>query len=177
MERLNLSALWTETRASFAANRGIYLTLGAAFILLPGLLFQVLTRDMVPAGSMRPPPDRLLPFALGVVAVVLLQFFAVLPVTRTVLAGGGVRVGDLLAEAARRIPVFLGAIVLLGLIGAVAGFVIGAALFGIGRVAGGASGARAAGVALVLVLLPVIIWVNARLLTLTPVIVAEGLGP
>lgn len=188
-ERLSLSGLWTDTLASYRRNASVFLTLAAAFLFLPqmivGLLLQAsgveFTIEQILKGAR--PPAWLFPVNL---VVLLVQLLCIIPVTKVVLGQvhSNETVGELIADAFRRVPGFLLAILWLFLL--YIGVVIALALpvgllagFAGAGVARGAAGGAAAtlGMLLLGVALGLILYLVARMSVWFAVFVVENPGP
>lgn len=177
-ERLTFSGLWADSKASFAANSGIYLTLGAAFMFLPQLLLGLVQPEAATAAAPMAGGRGLL-FLTLLFLTLLAQFFAIVPITRTVLGGGGETVGQLLRATIARLPTLLGVFAVIFAVVFVVVFAAAllAVLFGGGDAARALSGpGRGLVAVLVLLFIPLVLWLNARLMVLMPVIAAENLG-
>lgn len=180
MNRLSITTAWNETLPFLKTNFGPLLLIILAFQIIPSVALQFLVPLPFAPGAMEPgsvPPDEMLA-ALGrvspfIVLIGLVSLTGTLAVMALVL-GHGETVGDAIAAGFRRLLPFLGAWLLfcLALILATVPLVALAALLG---TAGGAG--TALGIVIAILILPLFIFAMVRMLLLTPVAVAEPLGP
>jgi hypothetical protein len=165
MKALSIGSAWDETVALVKAQPGVLFLIAFGFVSLPTLIFQAVAPSVQPGQ-----PPQAGAWMLLFIPVFLLSILGTLTVTAIGL-GGHASPRDAFAHALRRLPAALGAALLLGLFFALLAvpLTIVIALFT-------PSPATATAISmLAILLLFVIIWV--RLMLLSPVALAEPLGP
>jgi hypothetical protein len=103
MSRLSLSAAWDESKAIFARDGGLILTVALALLVLPEIVAGVVS----PPTSAQGAGGRLLALAMAFVGVI-----GQLSIIRLAL-GPSTTVGQAIAHGARRFPATLGALAIL----------------------------------------------------------------
>lgn len=184
--RLSLSGLWADTLAAFNAHRGIFLTLAAAFVLLPQLLFSLFVESRFGGVSLQQLMQQMTRDGLPgwfwplYAAIILLQMLCVIPIVRVVLGlAPDETVGQLIAGALQRLGGF--ALALLTLFAAyllVAVLLVIPLGLAVGFTRGGPGATVSPLAALVAGLfLGVILYLAARMVVWLPVFVVENPGP
>jgi hypothetical protein len=169
--RLSISAAWDRTRARFAADGGLLLTVALALIALPSAIGEFAfpqTKPFAAVGGVAETVTMIVVLILGIVGQLALVKLTL---------GPALSVGEAIAHGARRTPAFLGSAVILLL-----GMFILAIPFGMLLAAMGVTvaegGVQMSGrVALVmLAFLALIIFLGTRLLVSAPVASMEHAG-
>lgn len=167
---LSISAAWDQTRARFASDGGLLLTVAVALIALPSALaeFAFPSRGMMNDASVGELIVLLIVFVLGMIGQLALIRLAL---------GPSISVGEAIAHGARRVPAFLGAalilLVMLFLIAIPFGFLL--ASMGVSMKQGAQPGGAATIV--LLIFFALIIFASTRLLVMSAVASVEGSGP
>lgn len=175
MKSLSISTAWEETTAFVKREGHLLFPVALLFLALPGAALEIALpggmREIRVAGDMKaatPIPPGLIP---GILLVGLLALTGALAIYALALRPG-ISVAEALGLALRRLPVLVGAMLLIGL--GFGGAVIIASV--IGSIAAMGAG-KSAGVALmVALLLPVVLFVSVRLLLLNAVVLNEPAG-
>lgn len=163
--RISLSAAWDETKTILARDGRLLGAVALALLVLPGIILDLSMPEATPGEV--PPPGAWL--AIGAVALAI-SLAGQLAVIRLAL-GTGTSVGDAISHGFRRLPFYLGSLLLwLGPL-----LLLGWLLY---RAAGiGTETPRGAPVFGVLLLLLVTCFLAFRLLLSSAVASAEGEGP
>ena len=164
MTKLSISQAWDETRAILARDGKLIAAVALAMFVLPGIVLNVAAPKM-PVGQM-PSPGRL---AVALI-VLLIALVGQLSVVRLALSPH-IAVGEAIAHGARRLPSFLGAV----LVWSVPLLAVGSVLYGLSNPQS-ANPSVAAALAL-LALTALAIFVSVRLILLSAVATAESGGP
>ena len=165
MWKLSISQAWDETRAFLARDGKLIAAVALALFVLPGVVLD-LTAPQVPAGQMREPGMWMLVFA----AVVLVTLVGQLSVVRLAL-GPHITVGEAITHGARRLPAYVGAVLLWS--GPI--FIAGSLLY---KLSASQSAKPSVPAAIALLAVTVTgIYLAVRLILLSAVTSAEGGGP
>lgn len=173
MARLSLGTAWDEAASFVKRHAGLLFPLAFVMIAVPAAILSAVT----PPGE-RPPAG---PWMLVGVAVFVLSLAGQIALTWLVL-GRNVSVGEAIGRGFRRFLPLFGAMLLVGLaLAAAALFVIILLVLLMPGVSANvesdqAAQARLIGI-LMIVLAPLILYVGARMIPLTPVAAAESGGP
>lgn len=189
MGRLTMNGVWEETRTVARRHFETFVTFAAAFAFLPPLALGVAFPGMMSAMT-NPDAAAALPstFVLAALANSLLGFvgiFAIVAIAADPAEGGGRRVRESFAGALRGLGKFLLALLLIYVVVVVAGIALGIVVAIVAAASGGlgGSGAAAGGpatvagptvaAAILAVVLPVMLWLTARLSPMVGVFVRE----
>ena len=191
MAVLTVAGIWRETRAVVARHRGPLMTLGAATVFLPNAALRLLAPSITSPAFDAAHPVQVPSGFLGLLlTVVLLQFagvFAIAAISADSREGGGQPLGQTLAAAVPALGKFLLALVLFFCVYFLGSIVFGlllAVVLAIGSagspelLASAKAGQPPLMMALIVlaVLVPLMIWLWARLLPLVGVYLREPLG-
>ncbi len=187
MARITIDGVWRETLAETRAHFAAFATLTAAFIFLPALLLGAAAPTM-PVVAITPTTMPSFPawFWPAVLLIVALQSVGML--TIVAIAGDATRspqetVGQTLTRVLPGVLRYLGALLVLFigylLIAIPIGLVLGLLFAGMGAVGVRSSAASGTGAVLLalLVILPLLLWVGARLSPMVGVFSVEGPSP
>jgi len=169
LAELSPTRAWNEA-AAFVGREGALLFPLALLAVLPSAALQLLM-PVVPRGQV-PPPG---PWMLLIPVTFIVAITANVAITRLVLRPG-TSVGEALGHGLRRMPMLL-ALALMMMIGAILLLTIIATII---FAATAAPGGRPSGAAMALAMLlavPPVLYLGARLLLMTPVAAAEPGGP
>ncbi len=192
MAAVTAASLWADTRAVVARHRSAVLTLAAALVFLPSAALRLLVPPAVVAvaGTKAVSAAEVpLTFLVSLMVTILLQIagvFAIAAITADRSEGGGRTLGETLSAAMPSFGRFIGALGLFAIAYLLASVVL-AMVLGVVVLAGGLSpdavanagrGSPPPGLAAVVlaVVLPILIWLWARLLPLVGVYLRESAG-
>lgn len=165
MSKLSLSLAWEETVAALARDGRLFVAVGLALFVLPGLVLDV-SMPVVEPGKF-PPAGPWVAVAIGALLVTLV---GQLTVIRLGLEPH-VAVGEAIARGVKRLLSYVGAT----LCWLVPILILGSLLYGLTEA--GQSGVAVAA-SLALILLSVLFaFLSVRLMLLSPVATAENIGP
>lgn len=168
---LSISAAWDQTKARFAADGGLLMTVALALIALPSALAEFVfpSRGMMNEASMGELVALLIVFVLGMIGQLALIRLAL---------GPSVSVGEAIAHGARRAPAFLGAALILLLLLFLIAIPFGIVLTAMGvTMEGGAPQPTGAATLVLLLFFVLIIFFSTRLMVMSAVASMEGTGP
>ena len=167
---VSITAAWDDARRFVAREAGLLIPVALTLLVVPGALLElVVPKDPADSAAMGP-------WLMALPILFFMTLLASLTVTRMVL-GGGVSVGEAMAVALRRLPVALGASMILAL-AALMAFLPVASLM---PAAGGAVPQMGASTALMVMIYLVVLmggvfYLGVRLLLVNVVIMAEPVG-
>lgn len=169
--RLSISAAWDRSRARFAADGSLLLTVALALIALPSAIGEFAFPQTKPFGAMSSVAEM-----VTMIVVLILGIVGQLALVKLAL-GPAVSVGESIAHGARRTPAFLGSAVILLLGMFILAIPFGMVLAAMGVTVGEGGVPMDGRVALVmLVFLALIIFLGTRLLVSAPVASMENVG-
>lgn len=169
--RLSISAAWDRTKARFAADGGLLLTVALALIALPSAVAEFAfpqANPFTPAASAAEMVTMALVLLLGIVGQLALVKLTL---------GPSVTVGEAIVHGARRTPMFLGAAVILLVAMFIVAIPFGMLLAAMGVTPGGAPPADGRVLLVMLAYLALIVFLGTRLLVSSPVASMEQVGP
>lgn len=190
MAAVTAAGLWAETRAVVARHRNAVLTLAAAFVFVPGAAVRLVLPSAIQPGATAAGGSQVSPMfwtlLFLVIALQVAGVFAIAAITADRAEGGGRRLGDTLAAAMPALGRFAAALGLFGVAYMAASFVL-ALVLGVVVLSGGISAAAVTSAgrgqppvglaaAVLAVVLPILIWLWARLLPLVGVYLRETEG-
>ncbi|ARS27191.1 hypothetical protein [Sphingomonas sp. KC8] len=165
---VSITAAWDDARRFVAREAALLVPVALTLLVVPGALLELVTpRDPAQAAAG--------PWLLSLPVLLFMTLLASLTITRMALAGG-VSVGEALAAALRRLPVALGASLVLGLAALLAFMPVAPMM----PAAGGVPQVGA-GTALILMIYLALLtggvfYVGVRLLLVNVVVMAEPVG-
>lgn len=188
MARISIDGVWRQTLAETRAHFPAFATLTAAFVFLPALVFGAASPPMPTATSLAAATISTLPvwFFPAILLLVVLQSIGML--TIVAIAGDAARstsetVGSTVKRVLPRVSRYLGALLVLFvvylLLAIPIGLVVGLVLGGFstaGQLPDHVTAASATVLAL-LVILPLLLWLGARLSPMVGVFSIEAVSP
>lgn len=165
MAKLSISKAWDETRDALARDGKLFVAVALALFVLPGVVAEV-AQPNAPAGEFPPMGYWTVLSFLALIISLVGQLAVIL-----LAIGKGQRVGDTIAQAARRSPTYIAATILW-----IAPFAIVITIL----IATGMRDPQNPSPAALLALLPLMIlmlFVAVRMLLTSSVAAAEGAGP
>jgi hypothetical protein len=169
LAELSLPRAWNEA-AAFVKREGSLLFPVALLAVLPGAALRLLM-PAPPRGEL-PPPG---PWMLLIPVAIIIAIIANIAINRLVLRPG-TSVGEALGHGLRRMPALLAVAAMLGLASVLLLTVIATIIFA-ATAPPGAQPSPAAMSLAIIVMLPLALYLGARLLLTTPVAAAEPGGP
>lgn len=169
--RLSISTAWDRTKARFASDGGLLLTVALALIALPSAIAEFAFPERTPMGVGGGSE------LVTVILVAIIGIIGQLALVRLAL-GRSVSVGEAIAHGARRMPVFLVSVLLLLLAFFIIAIPFGIVLAMIGvTMTPGATPTDGRAALAMLVYLVLIIFLSTRLVLSAPVASMEDAGP
>jgi hypothetical protein len=173
MSSLSIGKAWDEAKAALQANRKLIVPVALGLVLLPAVIVSMV-EPQVPPGE-QPPAGNWMLVALAMVIVMIIGQLAIV----IMVNGWRGSVGEAIAQAARRMPVFILAV--LGyLLPVLVISSIMLAILGIGTTGSGQvdwANFSGAGWLALLACFVLLVYFSVRLMPLTPVIALEQIGP
>ncbi|OHT20536.1 MULTISPECIES: hypothetical protein [Edaphosphingomonas] len=166
---LSITAAWDDARRFVAREAGLLVPVALTLLVVPGALVELAMPARVEGGT----PAG--PWVLALPILFLSTLLASLTISRLAL-GGGVSVGEALGHAARRLPVAIGASLILAFAAMLAFMPVAPLLPGQGGPPQMGGGAALLLMLYMLALLAAVFFVGIRLLLVNVVIVAEPVG-